>query len=368
MSRGSTAHVLLWMFFLAVVPSAARSQEHDHGQMTADASPETPHLDIHGFFDITLAATRVRRAAGDSTSFGSGLGQLDLLLTSRISERISFLGEVVLEAEDNGDTAADVERAYVRYSLSDHLRVSAGRTHAAVSYWYVTSHHGGLLQPTIMRPTPVRFEDETDGGYLPAHAVGLELGGRESMGDLTLSWVANLANGRPASRHQVQITGDRNRDKQLGLSATLSGSGALEWHAGGALFHDRAANDEGTGPETDQDIVSMHLALRHAWFDQVGEFFVVRDRDRTSQIESMNRAWYDAVSFGPGPWRPYVAIEGMRIDAVDSYYAGMPRLDRLTFGLRYDINAFSVVKLEYRNGQRAGERGHDLLLQTAFTF
>lgn len=368
MSRRTAAHALLWMFLLGVAPSGVRGQEHNHGQMIADASPVTPHLDIHGFFDVTLGATRVRRAAGDSTSFGSGLGQLDLLLTSRISERISFLGEVVLEAEDNGDNAIDVERAYARYSLSDHLHVSAGRTHAAVSYWYVTCHHGGLLQPTIMRPAPVRFEDETDGGYLPAHAVGLELGGHESLGDLTFSWVANLANGRPANRHKVQTTRDRNRDKQLGVSATLSGSGALEWHAGGSLFHDRAADDEGTGPEIDQDIASMHLALRHAWFNQVGEYFTIHDRDRGTHTEGTNRAWYDAVSFGPGPWRPYVAAEGMRIAAADSYYAGMPRLDRLTFGLRYDINAFNVVKFEYRNGQRAGERTHDLLLQTAFTF
>lgn len=368
MPRSIATHALLWMFVLAVTPSAARCQEHDHGQMAGDVSPVTPQLGIHGFFDITLAATRTRHGSADSTSLGSGLGQLDLLLTSRISERISFLGEVVLEAEDNGDSAADVERAYVRYSLSDHLRVSAGRTHAAVSYWYVTSHHGGLLQPTITRPAPVRFEDEPGGGYLPAHAVGLELGGHESLGDVTFSWVANLANGRPARRQQVQTSRDRNQNKQLGMSATLSGSGALEWHAGGALFHDRAANDEGIGPETDQDIANMHLALRHAWFDQVGEYFVVRDLDRTTRIERSNRAWYGVVSLGPGPWRPYVATEGMRMASGDAYYAGLPNMDRVTAGLRYDINAFNVVKLEYRNGTSDGARTHELLLQTAFTF
>ena len=201
MSRGTTAHVLLWMFFLGVVPSAARGQEHDHSQMTADASPVTPHLDIHGFFDVTLAATRMRRATGDSTSFGSGLGQFDLLLSSRISERITFLSEIAVEAEDEGGYAIELERAYVRYSLSDHLRVSAGRTHSAVSYWYVTCHHGALLQPTIMRPAPVRFEDDEDGGYLPAHAVGLELSGRDGLRWLDPAAIAWVTAAEPDCSH-----------------------------------------------------------------------------------------------------------------------------------------------------------------------
>ena len=164
---------------------------------------------------------------------------------------------------------------------------------------------------------------------------------------------------------QPQARGNLGRYR---LQHRVHRGGRDEWHAGGALFHDRAANDEGIGPETDQDIASVHLALRHAWFDQVGEFFVVRDRDRTTRIEHNHRAWYGIVSLGAGPWRPYFGAESMRMESGDAYYAGLPNMDRATAGLRYDINAFNVVKLEFRNGTSDGIRTHEMLLQTAFTF
>ncbi len=368
MPANSVNRVLcLCLFALATtLVGPARAQEHDHEHMAAE-SPTAPKLDLHGFFDITLRAAHMRSTGRDSSSFGTALGQFDLFMSSRLSDRISFLGEAVMEAEE-GAGSIDLERAYVRYSFSDHLRVTAGRTHSAVSYWYVTCHHGALLQPTILRPAPVRFEDEDEGGFLPAHAVGVELSGHQPVGALSFDWVANLANGRAADRSGVQVTGDHNRDKQVGMSATLGAGGALEWHAGGALFHDRLPAGAVTGAETDQDIASLHLALRHRWLDELAEYFDVRDRDRLAGTSSTSRAWYGVVTFGPGSWRPYVAVEGLRIAAADAYYRGTPDLDRGTLGLRYDVNAFNVIKLEYRNALRAGERTHELQIQTAFTF
>src|SRR5262245_34455153 len=345
-----------------------RAGEHDHGSMAMEPEGGGPRLDLHGFFDVVLGASRVKRAAGDSTSLGFTLGQFDLFMTSRLAERMSFLGEAVIESEAGGESSIDLERAYVRYSFSDLLRVSAGRTHSAVSYWYVTCHHGALLQPTIQRPIPVRFEDEENGGILPAHAVGAEFSGHQGLGGLTLDWVANLANGRPADREQVQTAADGNRDKQLGGSLTLSGTGPLEWHLGGSAFHDRTPPAALTGSEMDQDIGSAHLAARHRVLDEIGEFFVIRDRDRGTGAEYTNRAWYGVVTVGPGRFRPYAAVEGVRIAPGDAFYAGLRDLDRGTFGLRYDVSPFNVIKLEYRNMLSDGERTHDVLLQTAFTF
>jgi hypothetical protein len=159
-----------------------------------------------------------------------------------------------------------------------------------------------------------------------------------------------------------------NRDKQLGASVTLSGAGALEWHAGGALFHDRIPGLTPASAEVDQDIASAHLALRHRAFEEIGEYFTIRDRNRLTADTQTNRAWYGVVTIGPGRWRPYAAVEGVRMSAADPYYAGHANLDRGTLGLRFDVNPFNCIKLEYRNGLRAGERTHDVLLQTAFTF
>ncbi|MEQ1832831.1 MAG: hypothetical protein ABL977_07225 [Candidatus Eisenbacteria bacterium] len=354
---------------LLLTPQQARAQGHDHAAMLASESAnDAPRLDLHGFFDVTSSVARIRRAAGDSTTFGSALGQFDLFMSTKLAEHVSFLGELVVEAEDDGSSAIELERAYVRYSVSDHLRVTAGRTHSAVSYWYVTCHHGALLQPTIQRPMPVRFEDESGGGYLPAHAVGVELSGRGSLGDLTLDWVANVANGRSTERATVQTTRDRNRDKQVGASVSLSGSGPLEWHAGGALFRDRVAQPVALPGELDQDIASVHLVTRNAWFDETGEWFAVRNRERRSGAVQTSHAWYAVATFGPGRWRPYAALEGLRIPAADAFFAGMQDMDRGTLGVRFDVNASNTIKFEYRNGLSAGERTHELMVQTAFTF
>jgi hypothetical protein len=123
-----------------------------------------------------------------------------------------------------------------------------------------------------------------------------------------------------------------------------------------------------TGGETDQDIASTHLAMRHAWFDEIGEYFSVMDRNRIDGVRRTSHAWYGVVTLGPGALRPYAAIEGERIASGDPFYAGKPDLDRGTLGLRYDVNAFNTIKFEYRNALSAGERTHELLLQTAFTF
>lgn len=364
------ALVLGWLL-VAVIGSAigiatAQAQTPDPQESVA-GTPESPDLRLHGFFDVTLRAAHVRSAAPDSSALGAALGQFDLFMSSRLADRISFLGEVVMET-DGGESAVDIERAYIRYSFSDHLRVTAGRTHSAVSYWYVTRHHGALLQPTIERPVPVRFEDEKDGGLLPAHAVGLELSGRQSMGDLSLDWVANVANGRESGRGGVQVEGDRNRDKQLGASVSFGASGEWEWHAGGALFHDRTPPDLLTGGESDQNIASAHLAFRRGWVDGLAEHFTVTDRDRLSGARYRHKAWYGVLTVGPGAWRPYLAVEGARIAAPDPFYSGLADIDRTTLGLRYDVNAFNAIKLEYRNALRSGDRTHELLLQTAFTF
>lgn len=354
---------------LLLAPRAAPAQEHDHAAMlAAETANAAPRLELHGFFDVTSSYARIQRATGDSTAFGSSLGQFDLFMSTKLAEHVSFLGELVVEAEEGGGSAIELERAYVRYSISDRLRVTAGRTHSAVSYWYVTCHHGALLQPTIERPVPVRFEDEPGGGYLPAHTVGVELSGREALGDLTLDWVANVANGRAAERASVQTTRDLNRDKQVGASVSLSGSGALEWHAGGALFHDRVAQPVALPGELDQDIASVHLVTRHAWLDEMGEWFAVRNRDRVSGDEQTSHAWYAVATFGPARWRPYVGVEGLRVPSADAFYAGMRDMDRGTVGLRFDVNASNTIKFEYRNGLSAGERTHELMVQTAFTF
>src|SRR5207244_12772364 len=126
------------------------------------------------------------------TSSCAAVGQFHLYLVSRLQRNLSFLGECVIETGEGGETGVDLERMYIRYAWSDYLHLAAGRTHTALGYWNEVFHHGTLLQPTVERPEALKFED--DGGILPVHSVGIEVGGRAERDDWTLDYVGNIAN------------------------------------------------------------------------------------------------------------------------------------------------------------------------------
>ena len=156
-------------------------------------------LRIRGFGDVSLHGDT---AKGDTTSFS--LGQLDLFVTSDISEKFKFLSEIVFEGgPDNlygvvsgveNSFSVDVERYLLQYSQSDYFNLSAGRFHTAIGYYNTAYHHSTWLQTTTGRPFLYAFEDE--GGILPIHLVGVSASGQIPSGGLRLHYVAEVGNGR----------------------------------------------------------------------------------------------------------------------------------------------------------------------------
>src|SRR4051812_24588803 len=71
---------------------------HDHEGMTTQ---------LKGFVDVNYRS----RSADESQRAGFSLGQFDLYLTSRLTDRIGFVGETVFEYEDgSGGVGVDGER------------------------------------------------------------------------------------------------------------------------------------------------------------------------------------------------------------------------------------------------------------------
>jgi hypothetical protein len=69
-----------------------------------------PALQIRGFSDVTLHASDL---SGDKPAFA--IGQLDLFITSRLSEKLSVLAELVLEANDENAFGFEAERLLLNY-------------------------------------------------------------------------------------------------------------------------------------------------------------------------------------------------------------------------------------------------------------
>jgi hypothetical protein len=167
-------------------PSQAAAQEHEpepseHAEAERMDVSKTL-LRVRGFGDVTFHGDNYHPAGlpGDKTAFT--LGQLNLFVTSDISDKFKFLGEIVFEAgPDNiyGVTrgtantfGVDVERYLLTYSRNEYFNLSAGRYHTAIGYYNTAFHHSTWLQTTTGRPLLFAFEDQ--GGILPIHNVGVE--------------------------------------------------------------------------------------------------------------------------------------------------------------------------------------------------
>ncbi|HEX2661794.1 MAG TPA: hypothetical protein VHM93_03095, partial [Candidatus Acidoferrum sp.] len=182
-------------------------------------------LRIRGFGDINLHGDNNK---GDTTSFS--LGQLNLFVTSDISERFKFLSEIIFEGgPDNiyGATigqantfSVDVERYLIEYSQSDYFKLAAGRWHTAIGYYNTAYHHSTWFQTATGRPFLFEFEDR--GGILPIHSVGVSASGLIPSGALGLHYVAEVGNGRasrtPLTEEPVQNVIDDQSHKAYNLA------------------------------------------------------------------------------------------------------------------------------------------------------
>src|SRR5262249_32299303 len=143
------------------------------------------------------------------------LGQVDLFVNSRLSDKMSVLAEMVFEAEPDNGLSFELERILFQYAVNDYFTMNVGRYHSAIGYYNTAFHHGTWFQTALGRPFMFRFED--DGGILPIHNVGVSVSGRIPSGDLRLSYVADIGNGRASRTKDAELVQNK-RDQDNGKS------------------------------------------------------------------------------------------------------------------------------------------------------
>ncbi len=182
-------------------------------------------LRIRGFGDIAFHGSD---EPGTNSAFT--LGQLNLFVTSDISEKFKFLGEIVFEggpddiygvpAGETNKFSVDLERYLLQYSQNDYFNLSVGRYHTAIGFYNTAYHHSTWFQTTTGRPLMFEFEDR--GGILPIHNVGVSATGRIPSGALGLHYIAEVGNGRssrsPLEQEPVQNEIDENTHKAFNLA------------------------------------------------------------------------------------------------------------------------------------------------------
>ena len=363
-------------------PSQAAGQEHEP-ELTEHAEAERMDvsktlLRIRGFGDVTFHGDNYHPAGlpGDNTAFT--LGQLNLFVTSDISDKFKFLSEIVFEAgPDNiyGVTrgtantfGVDVERYLLTYSRNEYFNLSAGRYHTAIGYYNTAFHHSTWLQTTTGRPLLFAFEDQ--GGILPIHNVGVEAYGSIPSGSLGLHYVAEVGNGResrsPIELEPVQniVTETNNKAVNFELFARPTKVPGLQ--VGFSAYRDKLVPNN--LPAVGQTILAAHAVYSTPIFEWLNEALVVRHTPVGGHTYE-TPGWYSQISRRFGSYRPYFRYQYINASPNEPIFPDIALRAGPSVGLRYDASESVALKLQYDYESLRNQHAvQGLQAQVGFTF
>ncbi|HJR09573.1 MAG TPA: hypothetical protein VJ842_20095 [Pyrinomonadaceae bacterium] len=330
---------------------------HEH-----EGSTTGPRLKIQGFADINLRASNQK---GTTNAFS--LGQLDLFITSQLSEKFSVVSELILDAKRDNSFEFEIHRLLLRYAMNDYLNLSAGRYHTGIGYYNTAFHHGSYFATAANRPFLFAFESQ--GGVLPLHNVGVSATGRIPSGKLGLHYVAEVGNGRSVRStvdRAVQTAFDENNGKSynLGLNARPDWLPGLQ--TGVSFYHDRLTPT--TAPNIDQRIMAAHVVYQSPRYEWLNEALFIRHKP-TAGVTTYTPGFYTQFARRFGKAQPYFRYQYVNALARDLLLRDIGRRNGPSFGLRYDMTNYAAFKAQYDRTERRGLSALDeLIMQLAFTF
>jgi hypothetical protein len=331
-------------------------------------------LRMRGFGDITFHGDSQK---GDTNSFS--LGQLNLFITSDISEKFKFLSEIVIEGGPdnifgatrgvNNAFGVDVERMVLQYSHSDFFKLAVGRYHTAIGYYNTAYHHSTWFQTTTGRPFLFQFEDR--GGILPVHTVGASASGLIPSGHLGLHYVAEVGNGRasrdPITEEPVQNVVDDQNHKAFNLALFARPDAVRGLQVGFSAYHDLLAPMN--SPRIGESIFAAHAVLIRSNYEWLNEALVVRHAPNGTSRVFNTPGFYTQVSKQFGSYRPYFRYQYVNSSSSEPIFPDVGLRQGPSFGLRYDASETVAVKLQYDyTALRAQPGVSGLALQVGFTF
>jgi hypothetical protein len=218
----------------ATAPMAAMEMPHPDSPLPA----EGPNLKIAGFTDFNFSASDV---PGSKSGFSEG--QFILHMNSRLSSKVSFMGEISLTARPDAGTGtppatgfnAEVERTLIRYEHNDYFKASFGRFHTPINYWNTAYHHGQRLQTTVGRPEMTQF----GGKFIPVHFVGGLVEGATNAGGLNLNYNLGIGNGRGSVISRGGDAGDNNNSRAWLVDMFVNRTACADCELGGSAYRDQ---------------------------------------------------------------------------------------------------------------------------------
>jgi len=349
-------------------PSPGPGHQHEgRDEQTAVGQMEThyPSLQIRGFGDVDFSATDQQGATS-----GFNLGQLDLHISSPLSRKVSYFGEMTFNAQPTGYTV-EVERSIIRYDYNDYFKISFGRYHTPIGYWNTAFHHGAWLQTSISRPDMVKI----GGTFIPVHFVGFLAEGNIPSGGAGLSYSAGVGNGRGSTISRPGDAGDNNNNRAWVANLYSRPVKLYGLQMGVSVYRDKITlpNTLPNGNNFREWISAAHLVWTKESPEFLAEFANVNHRNILTNFVTNSQAFYAQVGYRL-PWlektlKPYYRFEHTHTSLSEQVFTNQDLVGSI-IGLRYDITNYAAFKAEYRNSKRlpTDPRVNGVFFQTAFTF
>ncbi|HTT22610.1 MAG TPA: hypothetical protein VMG82_27020 [Candidatus Sulfotelmatobacter sp.] len=346
----------------APVASELAPEQEPGGSMEQRMDTRTL-MQIRGFGDMTFHGSD---AHGTTTAFS--LGQLNLFVTSDLSEKFRLLSEIVFEADQSNNTfGVDVERLLLQYSLNDYFNLAVGRYHTDIGFYNTAYHHSAWLQTAVGRPLLFEFED--NGGILPIHNVGASLSGAIPSGGLGLHYVAEAGNGRASLSPQVepvQNVVDENNGKAVNLAIFARPNAVHGLQVGFSAYHD---NLHPVGhPTIGETIFDAYAVFQRPHFEWLNEALMIHHAVHGGHVFD-TPGFYTQLSKAFGPYRPYFRYQYVNESSQEPMFPFVGLQHGPSVGLRFDASEAVALKLQYdRTMFRQEPSVNGLQLQFAFTF
>lgn len=330
-------------------------------------------LVIRGFGNVD--ARYVDHNVSDDITIGDNffsLGEFDLFMTSKLSNRISFLNETVFEFDQSEEVEIDIERLLIHYDINNLLKIDVGKFYLPIGYWIPTYNHGFWFQTTMDRPDIVNFQDK--GGPLPTHDTGIKLWGNALLEGFDLNYACAVSNGRGVNTTQQQRFGDINDKKALSAQIDVQPHIVEGLRLGPSIYYDVIPEDN-TNPDRKNEIREIiyggHVIYTIENIELLTEVFEI-DHDEYSGSVSNTLGGYAQFAYIINKFKPYYRYDYINYDSNDTFYRES-KFDFLdtnthTIGLRYELSHFNALKFEYSHGTIDDEDVNIIGLQTAFSF
>jgi hypothetical protein len=331
---------------------------------------DIPKLNIRGFMDAGFVVNKSGKQKTDSFA----LGQMDLLITSKLSEHASVLVETYFNNPPDNTSPLLLPRVLLQYSISNQFNLRLGQMHTMVGYWNHAYHHGSFLQTAYSRPEIWRY----DRAYLPLHSVGVQIFGAEGLQGIDVQYTLGIYNGRGPTAGAVQRVTDANDPKAVDLVVSLIPHSLIEGlTVGGTFYGDKVPPNPTAIPPAVvrtkpmvERILGGHAVYRLHQFQIVGEVFHIYHDDDTTQMTYKTSGYYVMGEYVIDSLTPYSRFDYINFGNADPLYSpNVIDLSKYTAGLRWDFLPWNALKIEYSYADNKNTLDNQLfVVNVSFTF